>query len=311
MRILLTGGTGLLGSHIIDRGLQLNHQFVVPYRKISNRHFLNRHKDNESIRLIETKLTEGLPEQLFSDVDVIINAAAFASPFEKDHELMEQMNTQLPKSLYTMGKSANINKFIQISSTSVLGSEDQSQELTETSNSHMRETKYALTKKEADDWLDNQDVSNVTVIHPGFMLDKYDSRPSSGAVLMALKMKKFNYYTKGFKNIVAASDVANGIFLSLDNNSQGHFILGGTNIEIEDFLKVCCEKIGKDFNDLSEISREELRKYPIEREFCLTQKISSQKAMNELKYNPKTEPSQCLQNCLEWFQDKRMMRLKK
>lgn len=124
-------------------------------------------------------------------------------------------------------------------------------------------------------------------------------------------MGKFKHYTEGEKNIVAASDVAAGIFKMISSNVSGNFILGGTNIEIPEFLKESCEMIDRPFSDLKMISREEIEEFQIEREFCLTGPVSSEKAIKEFGYEIRLNPSQCIKESLEWFQDKKMMRIKK
>ncbi|TNF31138.1 MAG: NAD(P)-dependent oxidoreductase [Deltaproteobacteria bacterium] len=309
MKIFLTGATGLLGSHLLEQGLENGHEFIIPYRKITKRHYLNDFILDNRITTIEMDLMNDIDVNLLNEIDVIINSAAFASPFEKDYDQMVAINTELPKRLYKAGKKADVAKFIQISSTSVLGSEESSKTLTEEDSEYMRDTPYAKTKKAADDWL--WDKTDVATIHPGFMLDRYDSRPSSGAILMALKMKKFNVYINGIKNIVAASDVAKGIYQLLEAEKFGNYILGGENISIANFLKIACEKIGKEFSELQEITEDQLIEHQLEREFCLTSPVSSDKAKNDFGYVPVHNIEQCLDNTLEWFQEKKMMRVKK
>ncbi len=309
MKIFLTGATGLLGSHILQQGYELGHHFIIPYRKITKRHYLHNFIEDDRISLLEMDLMNEFPPSILEGVDLIINSAAFASPFESDFEQMQEINTELPKRLYEAGKTKEVNRFIQISSTSVLGSEDRNKVLDEEDNEFMRDTPYAKTKKSADDWL--WDKTDVSTIHPGFMLDRFDSRPSSGAILMALRMKKFNFFTEQKKNIVAAADVAKGLFQMVAEEKTGNYILGGENISISSFLQMACEKIGKDFSELTEISEDELKEHQLEREFCLTSPVSSEKAKNDFGYVPVHTPEECLNNTLEWFQEKKMMRVKK
>lgn len=309
MKIFLTGATGLLGSHFLDLGLKRGDTFVIPYRKITRRQYLNDHLENPDIKLIEMDLLNDIDSSHFTEVDVIINCAAFASPFEKDREQMIAINADLPKKLYQLANEKEKKQFVQISSTSVFGSNNSDDVLTEDSTQHMRETPYAKTKKEADEWLDQK--SDVLTIHPGFMLDKYDSRPSSGAILMALKMNKFAHYCEQQKNIVAASDVAQGIFQALDKKVNGHYILGGENILISEFLKKACEKIGKNFDDLKQVSKDEINEHQLEREFCLTWPVSSEKAHHDFNYAPNIKTETCLDNTLDWFQEKKLMRIRK
>lgn len=157
MKILLTGSTGLLGAHILEQGLTHGHQFILPHRKISKRSYLSTVIENPAISLIEADLAENLPEEMFENVDIIINCAALASPFEEDLAKMELINTEIPIQLYTSGVQSGVSHFIQISSTSVLGT--------------CRNTPYARTKKAFDSWLEKQSDISHSLIHPGSCLE--------------------------------------------------------------------------------------------------------------------------------------------
>ena len=209
MKILLTGSTGLLGSHILDQGLKRDYQFILPYRKIKKRSYLSEVQEHKNITLIEYNFKNSINLLSLDKVDTVINSAAFVSPFEKDNTEMEFINHDFPKRLYTEAQRKGVEFFCQISSNSVFGTKDKNLIINEGDTSAPRNTPYTQSKLRFDHWLQEQNQLPHGTIHPGYMLDRYDSKPSSGALILALKMKKFKNYHNRIKNIVSAQDVAN------------------------------------------------------------------------------------------------------
>ena len=62
MKILITGASGFIGSHMVDRALQLGHEVWASIRSTSDR----RHLTDERIHLIELRLDDAdlLSQQL-------------------------------------------------------------------------------------------------------------------------------------------------------------------------------------------------------------------------------------------------------
>lgn len=310
MRILLTGATGLLGSHLLQLGLELGFQFSLPVRSINKRSYLYSIQRNPDINIYDFDFSPINLDQIFMGVDYVINAAALSSPFEEDREKMREINVEFPKNLYHWSSERGVKKFIHISSSSVLGLENHEDFLDEGSFKAFRSTPYAETKREINNWLLEQTGCPPCLIYPGYMLDSYDARPSSGALFFALKMGKFKYYTSGTKNIVSARDVATGIFKAIQNGNSNAYILGGENIGIKETLQMICGFLGLDFENLTQVSRDEISQYEIEREFCLTSPLSIEKANTELHYQPKDKAKDAIRNALEWFEKQRLLRPK-
>jgi len=83
---------------------------------------------------------------------------------------------------------------------------------------------------------------DAVVINPTFMIGPYDSRPSSGTMILSVFNGKVPGYTLGGKNFIAVKDVAVAITNAITKGKKGEcYILGNENLT----YKAAFEKIAK------------------------------------------------------------------
>ena len=165
-----------------------------------------------------------------------------------------------------------------------------------------RPTPYAKTKYEADCWLnDNRGEMDLLTIHPCYMLGPWDARPSSGAILFAFFLKRIKYLIDATKNFVSPRDVAIGIYQALKANAQGHFILGGENLKLSNFVELVAKHLQLDSIDTQFIDKASLQELDLNedqlasiKEFSLADPISWAKATEAFDYNPQTSVEQMI-----------------
>lgn len=313
MRVLITGATGLLGAHLIKQAIRHKHEVFTLYRTLNKRSYLTECVSENLVHIIQGDVLNTDQIAPIPDIDVVIHAAALASPFKKDFELMQKINIQGTKNLANWAKNIGAKRFIQVSSIACYGDENYSTQIDESYDHQFRPTYYAQSKKEADTWLKNNTSLPLTIIHPCYMLGPYDSRPSSGSILFAIKMKRINRYLNNTKNIVHVSDVADGIFKAIHKNVDGNYILGGDNVKIQDFIFYCAQKLGLDtshFQTLDEDDLEAKDDERIMREFCLTHPVSWNKAAVDFNYRPLYDWRKAVDDAIDFFCAKKMLRVK-
>ena len=318
MHILLTGSTGLLGSHILKLGLERGMTFTCPVRSIKKRSYLYKIQDQDKIqdqvKIIEMDLVSDDFSIKNRGIDLIINCAALASPFEKDYLSMDKINIEFVKKLYLQAKD-NAIKLVHISSIATFCDGTEDYKVDEENPGNIRPTYYGKSKSIIDKWLDHQDQQDekvserkkTLIIHPCYILGDYDSRPSSGAIFFALKMKKITKILKRKKNFVAAEDVANGIFQAIEKECHGHYILGGENLKIKDFVEFACLKL-KIPNNVVIAEIDELSE--IEKEFSSSSEVSWEKAKHAFNYNPKILNEVFIEQSINYFVEQKMLRIK-
>ncbi|MCJ8277749.1 MAG: GDP-mannose 4,6-dehydratase, partial [Bdellovibrionales bacterium] len=78
MKILVAGGAGFIGSHLVDRLLDEGHQVDVVDNLVSGREDNIKHlKDNSDFRFMNQDISESVPDEKY---DRIYNMASPASP---------------------------------------------------------------------------------------------------------------------------------------------------------------------------------------------------------------------------------------
>jgi nucleoside-diphosphate-sugar epimerase len=235
---------------------------------------------------------------------------------------MRLINIDGTKNLFQAAKNdqnAQLKKWIQISSVSTLSSGEGNEPLDENKIGKFRPTPYAKTKHEADCWLDeNRGDMDLLTIHPCYMLGSWDARPSSGVILFGFFLKRIKYLIDATKNFVSPRDVAIGIYQALEANAQGHFILGGENLKLSSFAGLVAKHLRLDsidtqFVDLARLESLDLNEDQLAgiKELSLADPISWARASKTFDYNPQTSVEQMISETVQYFVDKRMLRLAK
>jgi len=152
------------------------------------------------------------------------------------------------------------------------------------------------------------------------MIGPYDSRPSSGAMILAIHHGKIPGYTQGGKNYVAVKDVAFAMANAIEMGRIGEcYILGNANLSYREAFDKIAKAIGgkvptfglpdfiiKWYGGLNSFFARIFGYYPgLTRELaiisCDNHFYSSQKAIDELQM-PQTPIETAVKECFEWFQ---------
>jgi dihydroflavonol-4-reductase len=311
MKVLVTGATGLLGSHVLEQGIARGHKIRAVVREVSSRTYLAKHQNE--IEEVVCDLTEHdlLPENL-SGIDAIVHCAALASTDPSDLPRMEEINDRIPRKLFSLAEKAGVPKWVQVSTTAVL-TNPAKPVFTEEDFGSLRDTPYARTKYAFDLFLAaNSKKMETLTVHPGYMLGRWDAKPSSGAVLFGLRLGRFKHYVDRSKSFVAASDVASGLWQALEANAKGRYILTGENAKISEFMKQACLELGMPF-DMKAIDIEAMEalngvERSFVREFCLSGAASHEKAKNAFNYSPSISVSAMIKEAVDYFIENRMLK---
>ncbi len=322
MKVLLTGSTGLLGSHILHQGLEKGYTFKLLVRDIPKRSYLSEVGNRPEIEIINVDFQQILdrPEDfhsLFCDVDVFINSMGYASPLHNESDLMNQVNFLIPQCLFKLANKLNITSLVNVSSVATMSSGESDQVINEKHLGISRPSPYASSKLKLDRWIDAEFTPPTLSIHPCYMLGKWDSKPSSGSILFGLKLKRLKYFVNTQKNFVAASDVAKALWTGVEKKATGHFLVGGVNLSIENFIKSVAIKIKIQTDDITFIKKEDwikqsetLEEIVIQQveEFCFSNAVDDSKARDKLDHNPNESIEEILDEVLQYFIQKKLLR---
>ena len=118
-KILVTGGSGFLGSHLCERLLNEGHEVIcVDNYFTGSKENLNCILDNKKLEIIRHDIT--LP--LFIEVDEIYNLACPASPIHYQYDPIQTIKTSVVGSINMLGLSKRVGaKILQASTSEVYG----------------------------------------------------------------------------------------------------------------------------------------------------------------------------------------------
>ena len=149
MKSLVTGGCGFIGSHIVDRLLDMGHEVTV-IDNCSTGRFENlvHQKNNSQLQIVDLDICDCVKiSPLFNGVDWVFHMAALADivPSIKKPQEYFHSNVDGTFSVLQAAKTANVKRFLYTASSSCYGIPDKFP--TDEQADILPEYPYAMTKR--------------------------------------------------------------------------------------------------------------------------------------------------------------------
>lgn len=254
MKVLLTGSTGLLGHNIlkvlIDRHFQVN-VIVRDEKKLLIK--------GGDVRVFEGSfLSFGDLCAAADGCDAIIHAAA-ATDMSLGFKEFERVIVGGARNVIEVAKTKNINNIVFISSANTIGHGAKGRLADETAPMEypFSESYYARTKKMAEELFvefsdstlqtpnSTLNKNHIVILNPGFMLGAYDTKPSSGQMVLAAYRKPLMVTPKGGKSFIHVRDVAMAAVNALEMGRNGErYLCANFNMTIKDFYRLLSKTCG-------------------------------------------------------------------
>src|SRR5690606_6511664 len=181
--VLVTGGTGLVGAHLLLRLLQSGVAVKAIHRKTSNLKEIEKifgyYTENapelfQKILWIEADLND-LPtlDEAFKGITHVYHCAGLISFDPNDYELLRTINTEGTKNIVNLCLAHNIQKICQVSSIAAIGRTLDGQAATEETDWTLEGANvYALSKmdSELEVWRGSQEGLAVVIVNPGVII---------------------------------------------------------------------------------------------------------------------------------------------
>jgi dTDP-glucose 4,6-dehydratase len=124
-RILVTGGAGFIGSHLVDRLIDVEAEVTVLDNLDTGRmENIAQHKLNRKFHFVKGDVRDfGVVKRLVKDVDAVVNLAAIASVQRsvEDPLLVNDVNVKGTLNLLKASVDSGVKRFVQASSAAVYG----------------------------------------------------------------------------------------------------------------------------------------------------------------------------------------------
>lgn len=247
--ILVTGGTGLVGSHLLYHLAQKNDIIFAIYRtksklktvkKVFSFYTSEVSKYFLKIKWIQADITNiPLLENVFSlgKISQIYHCAALVSFNPKDYYKMRQINIDGTANMVNLSIDYNIKKFCFVSSISAIGNSINGRPITEKNewNPETENNEYGITKHgaEIEVWRASQEGLDVIIVNPGVILGS-GFKEGSSKIFEQVK-SGFKFYTEGVTGFVGVQDVVKAMIELMDSNIKNEqFILVSENKSFKD-----------------------------------------------------------------------------
>lgn len=245
-KVLITGGTGLLGSNVAAELVKWDFQVRVLLRKSSNTIAIH---DIPCEKYYGDITNAQSVSEAVKDCDFVIHCAANTSQWGAEMDTHDSVNVLGTQHVINAVKKHHIQKFIHVSTANTMrpGSLDQPGDEQSLFSYGDSATKYIVTKHEAEQLvLDavNQGVPAL-IVNPTFMIGPRDAKPSSGKMILYYMRNPVVMCPPGGKNFVPVRDAAVAIANALERGRLGErYLLAGANLDYESFFKEVAEITG-------------------------------------------------------------------
>jgi nucleoside-diphosphate-sugar epimerase len=257
--VLVTGATGLLGSHI---AMQLLHEgwrvkcFVRTIdRKVETERIFMHYGDQAMALFQKIEWVEGdileistLLQHIQPD-DYVVHSAAWVSFLPHEYKKMFKINVEGTANVVNACLEKKVAKLCHISSVAAIGrSMDENNYSEDTTwKDNETNTQYAISKYKAEleVWRGSVEGLNMVIVNPATIIGPGNWEKSSASLINKV-WKGNNYYTSGINGFVDVRDVANiSIKLMERSISDERFIACGENIPFQELFNLIADNLGK------------------------------------------------------------------
>lgn len=231
--ILVTGGTGFLGSHLLESLVRSGKEVRAVYRRrILNYVDLEIAKDIDWIQ--GDILDVVFVEKAMEDVDQVFHCAGLVSYNPVDNGQMHSVNVDGTANIVNTCIANNVRKLVYVSSVAAIGrnvSGEIKNESCPWEEGH-HNTAYGVTKHEAEMevWRGIGEGLKAVIVNPSLLLGHSRGWIDESARLIKNIYEGFSWYTKGETGFVNVKDVAKAMMELMDSDILSErFILNGEN----------------------------------------------------------------------------------
>jgi dihydroflavonol-4-reductase len=257
--ILVTGGTGLVGAHLLLHLLENNEEVTAIYRSKNKievtKSLFDYHNKEElftKIKWVQADILD-IPslEIAFENIEYVYHCAAAISFNPNDENQLRKVNIEGTANIVNFCIDRKVKKLCYVSSIAALGSIAQNEDrITEESiwNPEILHSDYAISKYggEMELWRAQQEGVPVVIVNPGVIFGSVPNfqywKQGSGAFIETVK-KGIPFYTHGFSGYVAVKDVVTIMFQLMKSEiTNERYIVIAENRSYKDIIFTIAQK---------------------------------------------------------------------
>ncbi len=258
--ILITGGNGLLGAHLLYE-LASKGEYVRVLKRatsdISNVERIFNHYSSDANELLKKiEWVDGDILDVFSlddalaGIDKVYHCAAIVSFKQKEKDKIYKVNAEGTANVVNACLRAGVKKLCHVSSTAALGKSDRNEVITEETKWKVskQNSNYSISKfnAEREVWRGTVEGLNAVMVNPCVILGPGNWDDSSTAMFKTT-YNGLKFYTEGGNAFVDVRDVAKVMVQLMDSEIHSErFLTIGENLKFKTLFGMMAEEMGKE-----------------------------------------------------------------
>ncbi|MGI9530198.1 NAD-dependent epimerase/dehydratase family protein [Lutimonas sp.] len=257
--ILVTGGTGLVGSHLLYHLLLSNDSVRAIHQRSSDLNAVKKvfacytaeaEEMFNKIRWVEASL-EDIPalDTAFEDITQVYHCAALVSFIRSEYKKMRRINIDGTTNIANLCISHKIQKLCFVSSVAAIENAAPGVIMDESDNwsSTSDKSGYSITKygSEMEVWRASQEGVPVVIVNPGVIIGAGFWHKGSGSMFRKIQ-KGLKFYTKGITGFVGVEDVVKVMQRLMDSDiTNERFVLVSENLSYQEIFSMIAAALNK------------------------------------------------------------------
>lgn len=253
--ILVTGGTGLVGSQLLLDLAKAGNNVRALKRKSSNLSVFNRifneHKELiQRIEWVQGDVTDIFSiEEAMKNIKQVYHCAALLSFRSSDYRSLMKINTEGTANMVNIALEDGVEKFCYVSSTASLGRVEENQLLTESTfwKTSKYNSGYAISKygAEREVWRAIEEGLHAFIVNPSIIIGP-GGLHSGCTALFGEIWKGLKFYPPGMSGFVDVRDVTKCMTELMEKNVFGErFIISAENTTYREVINGIADAFGK------------------------------------------------------------------
>lgn len=257
--ILVTGGTGLVGSHLLFglvrsgkkvRALKREKSDLSQIKKIFSLYDANPGILLENIEWVTGDITDiySLYEAM-EGVEQVYHTAAMVSFHPADKPEMFKINVDGTANVVNACLFKGVKKLCNVSSIAALGNSENGEYIDEETRwkNSGKNSRYSLSKyaAEREVWRGTIEGLPAVIVNPSVIIGPGDWNKGSSALFQQV-WDGLKFYTRGVNGYVDVHDVAKAMILLMDSDIENsRFIVSSENLDYLEVFSMIAEGLGK------------------------------------------------------------------
>ncbi len=244
--VLVTGGSGLVGTALINVLLQNGEQVRAIYNKTA----LSNNNSNGKLHQVACNILDVVTlAEVMAGITEVYHCAGLVSFRKEDVQDLYKINVEGTANVVNAALTAGVKRMVHVSSVAALGRIREDEPINEkmswtpeTSNSRYGESKYL---GEMEVWRGVAEGLEAVVVNPVIILGPGNWHDGSTAIFSSV-YNEFPWYTNGTTGFVDVRDLANAMYMLMKTGINAEkFIVSAQNASYREVLNIMADAFGK------------------------------------------------------------------